>query len=163
MDNILESKIGCDKIAYADDCLLTVTANSLHDLHAKSDQIAQKVYQICSNIKRKQKADKTVYMIIKKKKIPTDYNIMINNTMLKRQEHVKYLGVTVGSNLKFDEHIKRITTAALHKLVSFYDLSNTVWGYSGKMLQFLYHSTVEPAVTYASSVSFKTVKNKTNC
>lgn len=99
-------------------------------------------------------------MIIRKNKISTDSNI--NNFHLLRKDCAKYLGLTIGSNLKFNKLIKRITTAALLKMIPFYRLDNTVWDYSSKMLQALYQG-VEPALTRTSSVWLKAEKVKSNC
>ena len=163
MDDILSRDLGCEKIAYADDCLFVILADNMIQLQNNSNQVLEKFSNLCQSIKLQINSEKTFFMIIKKNKIPKDFDIEINNVSLQRKDCAKYLDVTIGSNLKFNEHIKRITTAALLKMISFYRLGNTIWGYFSKMLQVMYQGVVESALTYASSVWFKAVKVRTNC
>lgn len=76
---------------------------------------------------------------------------------------MKYLNVSIKSDLKFNDYIKRISSAPLSKYKSLHKLGNSIWSYSSQMLRILYRSVVEPAWTYASSIWLKAVKFKSNC
>lgn len=158
MDYVLCCDLECDKIAYADDCLLIVSADDMDRLLYKSNSVLRQFNRMCSNVKLQINTLKTVYMVLKKRVIPEHFELKIDELVLKRQRQIKYLGVTTSDKLSFNGHVKRIISSALSKLISFYRLGNSIWGYSNKMLELLYRGVVEPTVTYASSVWFKANK-----
>ena len=127
IDDVFSSNINCAKIAYANDCFLIITAHNFCDLMNKANRIMHNFNKICSNIKLKINPNKTEYMIIKKRIIPPDSTIKLNDKILRRKNSVKYLRGTIDSKLNFNEHVKKIITSSLIKLNPFYQLGNLIW------------------------------------
>lgn len=54
-------------------------------------------------------------MTITRKKEPSDFSYTINGTGLTKVEKYKYLGLTITSHLRWDEHIDHIASSATLK------------------------------------------------
>lgn len=65
-------------------------------------------------------------MMITRKKEPSDFSYTINGTGLTKVEKYKYLGLTITSHLRWDEHINHITSSATQKLF-FFLVDNFNW------------------------------------
>jgi len=98
-------------IWYADDILLYSYIHSESDCHVLQqdlDALAQwaHIWQMEFN------PNKSKFIKITNKKKPIVYNYYIESVPINQVSHTKYFGVTIASNLSWNEHIQRITNKA---------------------------------------------------
>ena len=93
---------------FADDACLSLT-------HKDPDTLENKVNNELININNWLHSNKlflnyskTNYLIFTKKKTKLKFNISINNHILKQQESIKYLGITIDQSLTWKPHIRKL-------------------------------------------------------
>jgi len=91
-------------ILFADDMVLSLSANSMHELTTKINQELESVDNWLKYNKLSLKYSKTQYMLFTKQN-DTNFNVQINNHLLSRTECVKYLGVIIDDKLIRKLHI----------------------------------------------------------
>ena len=78
-----------------------------------------------------------------------DVTIVINNSIIKRQFSVKYLGVTIDENLKWEGHINKISLTLSRNI----GVMGRVRPYlSPKELVLLYNTLILPHLCYCAVV-----------
>jgi len=84
-----------ETILFADDTVLSLSANSMHELTTKINQELEHVDKWLKYNKLSLNYNKTQYILFTKQKkyIDTNFNVQINNHLLSRTECVKYLGI----------------------------------------------------------------------
>jgi len=84
-----------ETILFADDTVLSLLANSMHELTTKINQELEHVDKWLKYNKLSLNYNKTQYILFTKQKkyIDTNFNVQINNHLLSRTECVKYLGI----------------------------------------------------------------------
>ena len=92
---------------------------------------------------------KCEFLRITNKMNPTVYNYHIEATPIVQVEHTKYLGVTISSNLSWNEHVQRITNKA--KQVNNF-LYRNLWKCPTHIKSGCYKIMVRPVTEYAASV-----------
>jgi myo-inositol-hexaphosphate 3-phosphohydrolase len=93
--------------------------------------------------------DKCNVLSITRNKTPIKYSYTLHGHQLEHADKVKYLGVTIQSDLKWDSHINSITTKANRKrgfLRRNINISSTT------VKEQAYKSLVRPSLEYACSV-----------
>jgi len=93
-------------ILFADDTVLSLSANSIHELKTKINQELEGVDNWLKYNKLSLNYNKTQYMLFTKQNEYTDtnFNVQINNHLLSRTECVKYLGVIIDDKLIWKLH-----------------------------------------------------------
>ena len=109
--NDLPSRVRSKVKLYADDVLLYSYIKSESDCHALQedlDALAQweRIWQMEFN------PSKCEFLRITNKKNPIVFNYCIEAVPIAQVAHTKYLGVTISSNLSWNEHVQRITNKA---------------------------------------------------
>lgn len=152
----------CQKLAYADDCLFIVHGNNMEDLAHWAEQAMMRLTEWCKSVKLKININKCSFMVIKRNKIPADFQISIDNQPLKGVKQMKYLGVWVDRSFNFGLHVDKVASNAKFKLAAFYRMGNSIRGYRHKMLRELYKAVIEPSMIYACCVWYKAIRRKTH-
>lgn len=83
---------------FADDCVLYTCVKSIADQVLLNDALSA-VDRWCEKWDMKINFDKTTCMTVSNKKAPLTFTYTIKNKDVKRSSQVKYLGVTITSNL----------------------------------------------------------------
>ena len=95
---------------FADDTCLTYYGDNLSDLLNHVNQRLSLIYEWCCHNKLSLNPNKCKYMIFTNK--PYDINALpplaLDNECLENVSSFKYLGITLDSKLKYDEHIKSL-------------------------------------------------------
>jgi len=94
-------------ILFADDMVLSLSANSMHELTTKINHELETVDNWLKYNKLSLNYSKTQFMLFTKQNeyIDTNFNVQINNHLLSRTECVKYLGVIIDDKLIWKHHI----------------------------------------------------------
>lgn len=100
---------------FADDCLLFCRVKSTSDQNRLNDSLCQ-IYNWCEKWNMQINFDKSVCMTVTNKKSPLMFSYAVNNNVIKRSTKLKYLGVTISSNLNWNEHVENICGSAQRRL-----------------------------------------------
>ena len=93
--------------------------------------------------------DKCEVISITRKRKPIHYPYTLRGHLLKHVDHVKYLGVTISHDLRWDKHINNITAKAT-KSLNF--LRRNVNINNSKIKGHAYQALVRPVLEYGSTV-----------
>jgi len=154
-DDLIETlKDGQTKItAYADDVAILLTANSRKDLETAGNRATGKLSEWCTLHKLTISTDKTVAMMLKGKldqeRMP---RITLLGTRLQYKNNIRYLGIQIGTNTTFTNHIKNISTKAKTTLNNMAAVARANWGVRHEALLQIYKGTFIPIITYAAPV-----------
>ena len=89
-------------VGYADDLVVVIKGNSRNQIEQKGNNITTALTSWCKNNKLQVSAEKTKYVLFKGKLNRNRGPIIkINNKTIKREEHFKYLGITLDEKLNF--------------------------------------------------------------
>lgn len=133
---------------FADDCVIysSVRSSSCQDTLNRS---LCKLADWCDDRGMQINFSKTVSMTITLKRKPLLYTYHIGNRNLESITSVKYLGITINSNLKWDTHIDNICNKAFKKLCF---LRRKLKKSPSSVKLQAYLSLVRPVLEYASIV-----------
>ena len=93
-------------------------------------------------------AAKTTYSIFSlSAKIP-NLRLKINNTLLERENHPKYLGITFDPRLTWCKQIENVQKNGIRKTSLLKKLTETSWGADIKVLKKTYVGYVRPVIEY---------------
>ena len=93
---------------FADDTAVIVKGHNYLDLQHKIDNIIPNLLRWFLSNRLSLNASKTYYQLYSLFARSTEINICINGIKIARSPSVKYLGVSLDENLKFDAHISSI-------------------------------------------------------
>lgn len=100
---------------FADDCVVyTVVHNS--DDQVNLNNSLQMIYSWCKTWGMKLNTTKTHFISFTNKTNPLNFTYTIGNTTIDKSDQVKYLGVTLSSNLNWEPHVLAICRKAERKL-----------------------------------------------
>ena len=118
---------------------------NVHSIHVTiNEELCKLSHWLCSN-KIKINVEKTKYLIFSYRGGFNLNSISINHSNIECVKYVKYLGVHLDSNLRFDEHINRVSTKIAKTVGVLYKTSEIVPKY---VLRMLYFALVYPYFNY---------------
>ncbi len=79
----------------------------------------------------------------------------MNETQIKIEDHIKYLGVFIDNKLNFNKHIEYICEKAIKKTSIIPIIARNTWGLSYESSKVIYTSFIESSLLYCSSVCGK--------
>lgn len=141
-----ESTVQCR--FFADDCVAYLPIQSRTD-HATLNEYLSVITAWCNSWKMSLNIAKCVKMTITRKKNPSEFTYMLNNTAITTVNQYKYLGLTITSNLSWKTHIEGITSAALRRL---WFLKHRMRHCTSKTKLVAYTTLVRPLLEYADVV-----------
>ena len=133
---------------FADDTALTVKSSSVEDLQSKINVLMPKVTKWFNANKLSINTKKTNFQIYSNLVID-NFDIYLNGSKIRREKEVKYLGVLVEENLKFNQHINNISSTVSKNI----GVMGRVKSYlSSRELLLLYNALVLPHLNYCAVV-----------
>lgn len=137
---------------FADDTLIYIVADSLHDAMSKINSDLDTLFmKLCQN-KLKLNVDKTKAMVITNKLINiNDLKIFINGSKLDIVNEIKYLGVILDNKLKFDSNVSQICKKIGQKLNVLNRLRHEL---NQNQKLYLYKTIIQPHFMYCPSIIF---------
>ena len=136
-------------VLYADDTSIVYLGDNLSDLVAHVNQKLSLVAEWCKFNKLALNPEKSEFMLITGRRLGEAPHIHVNGSPVKHVNCTKYLGVFIGSHLKFHSHIEYIE----NKLCRFSGISYKLRHHFNKStaLKF-YYSCVYSSISYFLSV-----------
>lgn len=144
--NNIDSKIKL----FADDCIIYREINIEQDHHSLQKSL-NTIAEWCSDWQMTINVKKSACMTITRKKQPSNFRYNINGAALTNVQRHKYLGLTITSDLRWDEHIEHVTSSAMQKLF-FLRRSLQLAPTSTKLLA--YKTFIRPILEYGNTVWF---------
>ena len=139
-------------IAFADDLIVVVSANSRQAIETKANRITQELVAWCEKQKLEISKKKSEMLLLKGfldiKRPPV---VKIGNTSMKMNPKARYLGIIFGSRLSISPHIDYITAKTKRLFAGFSKLAREHWGLNTKVLRTIYTGLVLPVLCYAAA------------
>lgn len=138
---------------FADDTLIYITTKNetvgeaLLNIDLKNFISTLNKMKLCIN------TDKTKYLVIsnKKKFDKNNVNIIINNSIIKRETEMKYLGIIIDDRLDFKANVNYVCKKMGTKINLICRLKNKL---NKEQKIYLYKILIEPYINYCSTVLF---------
>ena len=105
MEKSLDLKENTTLVLYADDTSIALANSSLNLLVSQANKILQRFSPWCKINKLILNETKTQYLVFCKKRTVSDFTLKINNTKIKKVEHLKFLGLHLDSHLTWSPHV----------------------------------------------------------
>lgn len=145
--------------AFADDVFLVIWGNSARDVERTAAEALEMVstWGISKNLTFN--PDKTQWISFTKK--VKDISLNMGGQDLVRSSKIKLLGVILDERLSFFEHIRYAIQKAsrVYKAICLY--VRPTWGLNPENVEIIYHSVIEPMVSYAARIWGKTAERPT--
>ncbi|RYX86065.1 reverse transcriptase family protein [bacterium] len=106
INNICKCLKHCIIKMFADDTLVYIIADSIEEAIQKLNEDLEILFDILCQNKLKLNVDKTKMLLVSNKNIDkSNVNVFMNGSKLELVSEIKYLGVIIDENLKFDKNI----------------------------------------------------------
>lgn len=152
INGIFDLKLNGTLILYADDAVLTYTSDNLENTQIKMQEDLQKISLWLKYNKLTININKTKYMLLKPDYLSTDtsnFFLNIDDCPIERVYSLKYLGLIIQSNLKWDIHIDAIC----RKISSFSSVFNRLGNrIDPRVKREVYFAMIHSHLTYLSPV-----------
>jgi 5'(3')-deoxyribonucleotidase len=147
-------------IAYADDLLIAVKAATGSEVENFTNMEMSKITQWSKENKLHFNDKKSSHADVKKTQKRKAIDIYLNNNHLEQVDKIKYLGIIIDSNFKFNEHIKYISDRCT-KLINALSMSARIsWGLRHKALKTIYDGVIVPQLLYAAPVWIESINKE---
>lgn len=159
--NIIANKVltsmpqtDCFLIAYADDFALLVSEDSRSRLEQLANHKIQQFASICNDLNLQISSSKTIGIVFGKniyKRIPS---IKLNNTNIKIEKKIKYLGIILDNNLNFLPHLDYLDNQISALVINTNRTSSKYWGVRPLIIKTWYTTVIEAKLLYAAPAWF---------
>jgi ribonucleases P/MRP protein subunit RPP40 len=146
--NDLPDKIHSEIRLFADDCFVYKKIDSVEDCENLQIDLNEISRWVDAN-GMKLNSDKSKMMRFTNKKCKILYDYTLDNEVIETSSNCKYLGVTVDSHLKWNEHVSLMVGKAFRKL---HLVMRVLRGCTNTVKEKGYLTFVRPSVEYCSSV-----------
>lgn len=152
VNDIFDIKFKGNLILFADDTALTYTNENINDLYVDMQHDLDLLNFWLYNNQLTLNISKTKYMIIENDNKQIDssiYNLKVRGTIIQEVQEIKYLGLYIQNNLKWNRHLKHIKSkvsaicGVLHRLKGRAPLS---------ILRSIYFAHMQSHLTYLAPV-----------
>jgi len=160
----LEFRKQTKAIAFTDDLLIAVKAESIREAENITNMEMQKIVSWAKNNKINFNEHKSKVMVISRRKRKENKGIPIymNNTILEQVQKIKYLGIIFDSKLNFREHIMYISSKCTRLIHALSKLAKQSWGLSHAMLHTMYKGEILPLLLYGAPVWIEALEKECN-
>lgn len=142
----------CSVKMFADDTLVYLVADSAEEAMQKINEDLILLYDKLCQYKLKLNVEKTKVVVITNKKIEkNNINIFMNGTRLDIESEIKYLGVIIDNELKFDKNIDHVCKKIGIKVNVLSRLRNEL---NTRQKIHLYKTLIQPHFTYCASILY---------
>lgn len=156
----LPFEAGVSAKAYADDSLLLVRANSSPELMRKCTSALELVMRWGEERKLTFSKEKTVMVLLKGKLVERFISANMGGVRIKCSSEVKYLGVVVGSGLKFAGQYTQVIDRTMKAFGKLKGLAKANNGMRCENLRRLYIGALEPMVLYGCEMWGQRMKGR---
>ena len=137
-------------IGYADDACLTIHGPNLKIMHQLLNKALMKAGDWAKDCGLEISTEKTEGMLFTKRKVydKPEEKLTLDGKEIILKKKVRYLGVTLDSDLNFANHIDNKISQARALLYKIRSTTSNLWGPRPEMIHWAYKSMVRPLFTY---------------
>ena len=136
-------------ILFADDMTLYLNGPSPEQLIATANQELQQLHQWCLCNRLTINTDKTYYMLFTNKKTHNLPDLKINDCIIAKTNHLKFLGVTFDESMNFKFHINNLTLRISRHIALLYQIKDLM---PPDVLKCIYYAHIYPLLTYCNPI-----------
>ena len=141
-------------ILFADDTNIFVSARSIDEAYKSANTVLESLTQYMITNKLHINMTKCSYILFKPKcklndEPSSDLHLIINNTVIKRVTHAKFLGVIIDEKLSWDQHIKDLKRKLYYALSTINRIKQNI---PEHLYKDLYYTLFESNLTYCLPV-----------
>jgi hypothetical protein len=150
----LEFRTRTKAIAFADDLLLVVKAESIKESENITNIEMDKILTWAKNSKLSinEEKSKTMVIIRKKGKENKEISVYVNKKIIEHVQKIKYLGIFIDSKLNFREHIIHISSKCTKLIHALSRSAKQNWGLSHVALHTIYKGAIITLMLYGAPV-----------
>ena len=137
-----------DFYLFADDTAITFKGSDVSEVQNKIDRLLPKIANWFQSNRLSLNTTKTFYQVFPKSAVEM-LNIVIGDSKIERKETVKYLGIAMEENLKWQEHINNISRSMSQGIGM---MGRAKYYLSSEHLLLLYNTLILPHLNYCAAV-----------
>lgn len=141
----------CDINLFADDTVLFIAAKDLEETIIHLNEDLQSLSRWLKYKQLKLNISKTKFMVISRNRVNENVSVIIDDETIERVREIKYLGVIIDDNLKFNSHIDIVIKKIAKKYGILCRLKNDLT--IASKIQ-LYKSIISPHLDFCPSILF---------
>ena len=122
--NDMKTNANCEILQYADDTIVMKSAPNVKHATKSVENCISDLISYFEYHSLKLNSDKTEFIVFGKNK--GNNKLVVNNIPIEESDTVKYLGVLIDNELKFDKHVKFVLRKMAQGIKSLYVLRNAV-------------------------------------
>ena len=152
----------CDNMTtylYADDTAIFMEGRNEHELQNSLNRLMPKIAEWFIANQLSLNTDKTYYQVYSNKKIPITLSLQLSRSDIKRVKTVKYLGMFIDDDMKWNTHINKLYTVLcrnvgmINRLKYFLNTSHLLLLYNSLFLSHVNYCCFIFCNTYSSHIS----------
>lgn len=158
-DDVLRLAVpdGVHLIAYADDLAVVITGHTETQIEDKAKVTLQKISRWMNNTNLQIAPEKTEVVILSGRKKCRPLNIQVMGKTITVKSEVKYLGVVLDKNLRFNHHLKQVTAKADRLTSNLVKIMPRAGG-AGENKRRVLNTVMESIILYAAPVWTRCLK-----
>lgn len=137
-------------IAYADDLLIVIKANSRSELERIAQKVTDLVFRWFTDDKLMLSQTKTQMIMLKGSFKTRDPIVKLNGQPIKMVSAAKYLGVTFGHHMDISTHVANIAEKSRNVITNLSKAAGAVWGLKFRCLNIMYVGIIVAIMTYGA-------------
>jgi hypothetical protein len=151
VNDIFELKLHGSLTLYADDIVIKYSNEDLNVLHDHMEHDLRILHRWCYNNGLTVNANKTSYMFFRdpRRQIPPTAPLFFGNAPITKLNEVKYLGMTIDSELKFASHVENVRKSILPYV---FVLNRVRFYVPSRSRLMIYYAHVHSRLTYLNAI-----------
>lgn len=134
---------------FADDTAIFKSGKNVKTLTKNIQDNLNNIQKWCDKNGFKISTDKSILVLFTKSHKKFDFKITLQGSEIKRDDHVKFLGVIFDNRLTWSKHIKYTIDKCKKRINLLRSLASQTWGSSTNALLTIYRSLIRPIIEYA--------------
>ena len=146
-------------VSYVDDITIAISGPVLENLASEMNSYLAKLHQWLCSRNLSLSAEKSTTSVLttwsaEQKHVP---NVHVNGKQLPKESHPKILGVTLDSQLTFNEHTRKVCEKVQNRNNVLRKIAGTTWGCSKETLNTTFKAIGRSVINYAAPIWTPTI------
>lgn len=156
VNDIKYCRLNLKIVLYADDTSIVCKKESCNELETQCNNVTKEIVQYFNESHLNVSTSKTCLMEFNKSSLNDEIKLYIGNELVKTESSVKFLGLIIQNNLKWDKHVDSLATKLSKNIFAI----NTISKYckDTKVLKTAYHALFSSHLDYGIEIWGATTK-----